>query len=196
MRASKQRIAEAVAASGTTLTELFGVGPVVAAMVIGYTGDVGRFRNRDHFAAYTGTAPIEMSSGGRITHRLSRRGNRQLNHAIHIAAITQIRHAHSPGRGFYDRKVTEGKTKKEAVRALKRRISDALYRQLLADAALQAGPGGQSGTTLQSSVTGLTPQQPALRRSHSRTRTNRRTRQTTPKTTTTPPTRTTSKNRS
>ena len=91
MRASKTRIAAAVTESGTTLTELFGVGPIVAAMVIGYTGDVTRFRNRDHFAAYTGTAPIEVSSGGRITHRLSRPGNRQLNHAIHIAAITQIR---------------------------------------------------------------------------------------------------------
>src|SRR5436190_11985708 len=106
-------------------TEFFGIGPVVAAMVIGYGGDVGRFRNRDHFAAYTGTAPIEMSSGGRITHRLSRRGNRQLNHTLHIAAITQIRHRHSPGRAFFERKVAEGKTKKEAVRALKRRITDA-----------------------------------------------------------------------
>jgi transposase len=67
MRASKTRIADAIAASGTSLTELFGVGPVVAAMLIGYTGDVDRFRNRDHFAAYTGTAPIEVSSGGRIT---------------------------------------------------------------------------------------------------------------------------------
>jgi hypothetical protein len=94
-------------------------------MLIGYTGDVARFRSRDHFAAYTGTAPIEVSSGGRITHRLSRRGNRQLNHAIHIAAITQIRFGHSPGRSFFERKVAEGKTKKEAVRALKRRISDA-----------------------------------------------------------------------
>jgi transposase len=96
MRASKQRIAEAVRASETSLTELFGVGPVVSAMVIGHTGNIRRFRNRDHFAAYTGTAPIEVSSGGRITHRLSRRGDRQLNHAIHIVAITQIRHAHSP----------------------------------------------------------------------------------------------------
>jgi transposase len=176
MRASKKRIAVAVKASGTTVTELFGVGPVVAAMVIGYTGDVTRFKNRDHFSAYTGTAPIEVSSGGRITHRLSRRGNRQLNHAIHIAAITQIRFAHSPGRAFFDRKVADGKTKREAVRALKRRISDAIYRQLLHDAAI-TGPGGQTGTALQSSVTGLTPQQPALRRNHSRTRPNRRTRQ-------------------
>src|SRR5205814_2418151 len=140
---SKKRLAAAVSESGTTLTELFGVGPVVAAMVIGYTGDVRRFRNRDHYAAYTGTSPIEMSSGGRVVHRLSRRGNRQLNHAIHIAAITQIRHAHSPGRAYYERKIAEGKTKKEATRALKRRISDALYERLVADAAAQAGPGGQ-----------------------------------------------------
>jgi transposase len=176
MRVSKARIAEAIAASGTSLTELFGVGPVVAAMLIGYTGDVARFRNRDHFAAYTGAAPLEMSSGGRITHRLSRRGNRQLNHALHIAAITQIRYAHSPGRAFFDRKVTEGKTKKEAVRALKRRIADAVFRQLLADARAFRDPGGQRGTALQSSVTGSTPRRPALRISHSRARTNARTR--------------------
>jgi transposase len=175
MRASKARIAAAVTESGTAVTALFGVGPVVAAMVIGYTGDVTRFRNRDHFAASTGTAPIEVSSGGRITHRLSRRGNRQLNHAIHIAAITQIRHAHSPGRAFFDRKVAEGKTRREAVRALKRRISDAIYRQLLLDAATM-GPEGQTGTALHSSATGLTPQRPALRTNHSRARTNARTR--------------------
>jgi transposase len=175
MRASKKRLAVAVNESGTTLTELFGVGPVVAAMVIGYTGDVRRFVNRDHYAAYTGTSPIEMSSGGRVVHRLSRRGNRQLNHAIHIAAITQIRFAHSPGRAFFDRKVAEGKTKREAVRALKRRISDAIYRQLLHDAA-NMGPGGQTGTALESSVTDLEPQRPALRKNHSRTRPNARTR--------------------
>jgi transposase len=175
MRASKKRLAAAVSESGTTLTELFGVGPVVAAMVIGYTGDVRRFVNRDHYAAYTGTSPIEMSSGGRVVHRLSRRGNRQLNHAIHIAAITQIRFAHSPGRAFFDRKVAEGKTKREAVRALKRRISDAIYRQLLHDTA-NTGPGGQTGTALESSVTDLEPQQPVLRKNHSRTRPNARTR--------------------
>jgi transposase len=175
MRTSKARIAEAIAASGTSLTELFGVGPVVAATLIGYTGDVGRFRNRDHFAAYTGTAPIEVSSGGRITHRLSRRGNRQLNHALHIAAITQIRFAHSPGRAFFERKVAEGKTKKEAVRALKRRIADAVYRQLLVDTCTMKGPGGQRGTALSSSVAGSTPRRPALRISHSRARTNART---------------------
>jgi transposase len=184
MRVSKARIAEAVGASGTSLTELFGVGPVVAAMVIGYTGDVGRFRNRDHFAAYTGTAPIEMSSGGRITHRLSRRGNRQLNHALHIAAITQIRYRHSPGRAFFERKIAEGKTKKEAVRALKRRIADAVYRQLFIDRRRVTGPGGQSGTALHSSVAGSTPRRPALRISHSQARTNARTRRATTRTVT------------
>src|SRR5215207_97233 len=182
LRASKKRLASVVRESGTTLTELFGVGPFVAAVVVGHTGDVTRFANRDQFAAYTGTAPIEMSSGGRVVHRLSRRGNRQLNHAIHIAAITQIRFAHSPGRAFYDRKITEGKTKREALRALKRRISDALYRQLLHDAT-STGPGGQTGTALQSSVTGLEPQQPVLRKNHSRTRPNARTRRLAPATT-------------
>jgi transposase len=142
---------------------------------IGQTRDVSRFANRDHFAAYNGTAPIEVGSGGHSVHRLSRRGNRQLNHAIHIAAITQIRHKHSPGRAFYERKLAEGTTKKEAIRVLKRRISDALYQHLIADAA-HAGPGGQAGTTEQASVTGLAPQKPALRNSHSRTHTERRTR--------------------
>jgi transposase len=182
LRASKQRLEHAVGESGTTVTELFGVGPYVAAIVIGHTGDVTRFANRNQFAAYTGTAPIEVSSGGRVVHRLSRRGNRQLNHAIHIAAITQIRFAHSPGRAFYDRKIAEGKTAREAVRALKRRISDAIYRQLLHDAT-NTGPGGQTGTALQSSVTGIEPQQPALRRSHSRTRTNATTPRPAPATT-------------
>jgi transposase len=122
MKASKQRIIAAVDAAGTSL-------------VIGYSGDVRRFATRNHYAAYNGSAPVEVSSGGRVVHRLSRRGNRQLNHALHMAAISQIRHAHSDGRAFFDRKLAEGKTKKEALRALKRRISDAVYRHLLLDAA-------------------------------------------------------------
>ena len=133
MRDSRRRITAAVAASGTTLTEVFGIGPIVAGMLIGYSGDPTRFTTASRFAAYTGTAPVEFSSGGRITHRLSRRGNRRLNHALHIAAITQIRHPHSPGRCYYDRKLTEGKTPKEAIRALKRRLSDVVWRHLIAD---------------------------------------------------------------
>ena len=93
-----------------------------------------RFRNRDHFAAYTGTAPVEFSSSGRIAHRLSRRGNRVLNAAIHMAAVTEIGHTQSEGRVYFDRKVAEGKTKREALRSLKRHVSNAVYRQLLADA--------------------------------------------------------------
>jgi transposase len=183
LRALHKRMDDAVKASGTSVTELFGFGPVGAAIAVGYTRDVARFASRDRFAAYNGTAPIEVSSGGRTVHRLSRRGNRQLNHAIHIAAITQIRHAHSPGRAYYERKLTEGKTSKEAIRALKRRISDALYDRLVADAAANAGPGGQTGTTELASVTGIPPRQPALRKSHSRTQPERR--RTTPAVTTT-----------
>jgi transposase len=130
-----RRIREAVAASGTSLTEIFGVGDVIAATLIGHTGDVARFATADKFAAYNGTAPMEWSSGNpkRPTHRLSRRGNRTMNHALHIAAVTQLRHAHSPGRAFYDRKRAEGQTSKNAIRALKRRISNVVYRHLVTD---------------------------------------------------------------
>ena len=175
-RALHKRMEQAVAAADTTVTELFGFGPVNTAIAIGHARRVERFGSRDRFAAYNGTAPIEVSSGGRLVHRLSRRGNRQLNHAIHMAAVTQIRHSHSPGYAYYQRKLVEGKTKKEAIRALKRRISDALYDRLVADARRHAGPGGQSGTTAKTDAADLKPRQPALQVSHSRTRTKRRSR--------------------
>jgi transposase len=129
---SHKRIKTAVQASGTTLTELYGVGPTLASELIGYTGDVRRFTTRDKFASYAGVAPVELSSGGRIVHRLSRRGNRQLDHAIHMVAICQIRHTDSEGRAYFERKVAEGKTKREAIR--KRHVANAVYRQLLVDA--------------------------------------------------------------
>jgi transposase len=123
------------------VTGIFGAGPVVAATVIGAVRDVARFPDRDHFAAYNGTAPIEVSSGPRRIYRLSRRGNRRLNHVIHMAAVTQIRYRHSDGRAYYDRKLAEGKTPKEALRALKRRVSDAIFTRLQADARqAMAGP--------------------------------------------------------
>lgn len=134
LKESHRRIATAVRASKTTVTEIFGVGPIIACMAIGHSRDIARFRDRDHYAAYNGTAPVEFSSGGRVVHRLSLRGNRQLNHAVHMAAVCQIRQSHSDGRLYFDRKVAEGKTKKEALRALKRRVSDAVYRQLVLDA--------------------------------------------------------------
>jgi transposase len=93
---SKKRLEQVVAASGTTTINIFGVGPFVAATVVGVTGDIARFPTGDRFAAFNGTAPIEVSSGGRKVWRLSRRGNRTLNHAIHMAAVTQLRFAHKP----------------------------------------------------------------------------------------------------
>ena len=101
------RIREAVAASGTTLTQLHGVGPIVAAYVLGYSGDIGRFPSAGHYARYNATAPIEASSGPVIRHRLNPRGNRQLNHALHMIAVTQVRHD-TPGRGYYRRKQAAG----------------------------------------------------------------------------------------
>ena len=161
LRATKARLAGAVKACGTSLTGLFGVGPVIAALVIGDAEDVTRFASRDAFASYNGTAPIEVSSGSRVIHRLSNRGNRRLNHAIHMAAITQLRHAHSDGRAYYDKKIAEGKTSKEALRCLKRRISNAIYARLRADArkASEAatGPGGQPGNDSASSAAGSHP---------------------------------------
>jgi transposase len=107
---------------------------VVAGLILAYVGDPARFPNAPRFASYNGTAPIEASSGPRKRHRLNPRGNRKLNHAMHLIAVTQIAHD-TPGRVYYDRKLAEGKTKKEALRALKRRISDAVWRQLQVDLA-------------------------------------------------------------
>jgi len=145
------------------VTGLSGAGPVIAGLVLGDVRQVTRFPSRDHFAACNGTAPVEVSSGGRTVHRLSLRGNRRLNHAIHMAAITQLRYKHSDGRGYYDRKIAEGKTRKEALRCLKRRISDAICARLLADARNAAaasvpGPGGQPGNGSDSSVAGSHPE--------------------------------------
>jgi len=128
----KARTKVAVAASGSTLTDINGVGPIVAAIIIGHVGDISRFPTSGHFASYNGTAPIEASSGPRVRHRLNPRGNRQLNHALHVIAIVQTRYA-SPGREYFQRKLEEGKGPKEARRALKRRISDTVYRKLRED---------------------------------------------------------------
>jgi transposase len=150
LRRINKKLAAAVKASGTSVTEVFGVGPVSTGTIIGDVRQVFRFSGRAHFAAYNGTAPVEVSSGNRKkVYRLSLRDNRRLNHAIHMAAITQLRHAHSDGRAYYDKKVAEGKTHKEALRCLKRRISDASYTRLVADArkaaAAAAGLGRQPG---------------------------------------------------
>jgi len=161
LRDTRKKLATAVRASGTSLTGLFGAGPVIAATIIGDVRDVSRFPGRDHFAAYNGTAPIEVSSGGRKIYRLSRRGNRRINHAIHMAAVTQVRQPHSEGRAYFDKKRAEGKTRKEALRSLKRQVSDAVFARLRADARRAAGraggPGGQQGNDSVSSAAGLHP---------------------------------------
>jgi transposase len=130
--AVEERLRHAVTQSATTLIELFGVGPILAAKLLGEVGDIRRFATKHRFAAHTGTAPIEASSGEVVRHRLSRAGNRKLNHALHLIAIVQIRHP-TAGQAYYRRKLAEGKSPKEALRCLKRRLSDVVYRQLMAD---------------------------------------------------------------
>jgi len=129
---TRARTVAAVTASKTTVDDVYGVGPIGTAIIVGHSGDVRRFPTAGHYARHNGTAPIEASSGPKSRHRLNPRGNRQINHALYTAALTQIAHD-TPGRVYYERKLGEGKTKKEAMRALKRRISDAVYRQLLSD---------------------------------------------------------------
>ena len=119
-------------ASGTTLTQIFGVGPILAARIIGTVGDVGRFPTKAHFASYSGTAPLEVSSGEVVRHRLSLAGNRKLNYTLHMVATCQAR-SNAPGGAYYRKKLAEGKSRKEALRCLKRRVSDAVFRSLLAD---------------------------------------------------------------
>jgi transposase len=148
-------ITVAVEHTGTTLTSLYGIGTRLAGTILARVGDIHRFRSAAAFASYTGTAPIEVSSGDVVRHRLSRAGDRQLNHALHMMALSQIRHD-TDGRAYYQRKRTAGKGHKEAMRCLKRRLADTVYRQLLRDAQLRlaAGPGGHSGAALSSSAAG------------------------------------------
>jgi transposase len=127
-----ERIEAEVEASGTTLTEIFGVGPILAARILGTVGDVGRFPTKAHFASYAGTAPVEASSGEVVRHRLSLAGNRKLNYALHMVATSQVR-SDALGGTYYRKKIAEGKSRKEALRCLKRRVSDAVFRSLTAD---------------------------------------------------------------
>ena len=127
-----ERIEAEVEASGTTLTDIFGIGPILAAKIIGTVGSVVRFPTKAHFASYSGTAPVEASSGEVVRHRLSLAGNRDLNTALHMVAVCQAR-SDVRGKTYYRKKIAEGKSRKEALRCLKRRISDAVFKSLLAD---------------------------------------------------------------
>lgn len=114
------------------LLEVDGIGPVLATRLIGRTGRPSRFRSSDAFASYTGVAPIEVSSGQRTTHRLSRSGDRTLNSTLHLISVTQVRMPDSAGRRYFDRKIREGKTRNEAMRCLKRKIATHIWRRMLA----------------------------------------------------------------
>jgi transposase len=137
IRALERRLRALVTDSGTTLTEIHGVGALLAARILGEVGDVRRFASKAKFATSNGSAPVPASSGRTQRHRLNRRGNRRLNRALYIIAITQARADH-PGRDYLQRKQREGKSRREALRCLKRRISDAIYRCLVTDATTPA----------------------------------------------------------
>jgi transposase len=160
-KAANKELLELLTATGTHLTELNGIGPSGAARLLVEVGDILRFPNRDHFASWNGTAPLDASSGDQVRHRLSRAGNRQINRTLHIMATVQLRNP-TEGRAYYDRRKAEGKTSMEAMRALKRRLSNIVYRVMLDDALAAAagtrtGPGGQRGGDSDSSATGLLP---------------------------------------
>lgn len=154
-----KQITVAVAQRPSAVNDIRGIGAVGTALILGEVGDVRRFRSKHHFASYTGTAPIDVSSGDHDRHRLNRGGNRRLNYALHIAALVQIRYA-GPGQTYYLRKRAEGKKPLEAMRCLKRRLSDIVFHALQADLRQRlqvAGPEGHSGATLQSSASDPTP---------------------------------------
>jgi transposase len=153
-----RQIGAAVAETGSRLTSVNGVGPVIAGRLIGRVRRPSRFTSAAAFASYCGVAPIEVASAGRTRHRLPRGGDRQLNLALHIVALTQVRMRASTGRAYYDTKIAAGKTHNEAMRCLKRRLADHLWRLMITDERQTGtGPGGHSGATATSSAAGSTP---------------------------------------
>jgi transposase len=154
----KKELTQLVTARGSSLLELNGIGPSGAARLLADVGDIHRFADRDRFASWNGTAPLDASSGNQQRHRLSRAGNRRINRTLHIMAVVQLRNA-TEGRAYYDSRKAGGMPSMMAMRALKRRLSNVVFARMADDQNRReaAGPGGQSGTTLQSSATDLTP---------------------------------------
>jgi transposase len=128
-----KRIQDTVTALGSRLTQTVGVGPIIAGRLLGRTGQASRFLMAAHFASYTGAAPVEFASGERVRHRLSRAGDRQLNHALHIIALVQVGTPGCAGYHYFRRKLAQGKTTREAMRCLKRRIADHVWRIMISD---------------------------------------------------------------
>ena len=133
LEAITAQMTEALHNYSSRLLEVDGIGPVLAVRLIGRCGRASRFPSADAFANYAGVAPVEVSSGERAVHRLSRSGDRKLNSALHLVAVTQVRMDNSAGRRYYDRKISEGKTHKAAMRCLKRKIASRVWRLMLAD---------------------------------------------------------------
>ncbi len=157
-KAADKELRDLLKVTGTTLTSLNGIGASGAARLLIEAGDITRFPSKAHFASWNGTAPIDASSGDQVRHRLSRAGNRQINRALHIMAVVQLRDRDSEGRAYYERKVAAGKTPREAMRSLKRRLSDIVYHQMVLDARTrETGPGGHVGAATGSSTAGLHP---------------------------------------
>ena len=161
-KAANKELTELVTATGTSLLDLHGIGPTGAARLLVEVGDITRFPNKAHFASWNGTAPIDASSGDQVRHRLSRKGNRQINRVLHIMARVQLRNP-TEGRDYYDRKKADGKAPMEAMRCVKRRLSDIVFQTMLNDAVrtteatTRTGPGGQRGNDSDSSATGSHP---------------------------------------
>jgi transposase len=164
-KAADKELRELVAATGTSLLGLHGIGPSGAARLLVEVGDLSRFPDRNHFASWTGAAPIDAYSGDHVRHRLSRGGNRQINRVLHIMATVQLR-TPTEGRAYFDRKKAAGKSSMEAMRCLKRRLSDLVFRTMLGDyvagrtstaTGQVTGPGGHRGDDTDSSATGSQP---------------------------------------
>lgn len=158
-KAIEKELTTLVQARGSTLLHLHGIGPSGAARLLADVGDIRRFKDRDHFASWNGTAPLDASSGQQQRHRLSRAGNRRINRTLHIMAIVQLRNQ-TPGRAYFDSRKADGKTSMEAMRALKRRLSNVVYAQMADDQkqpTMTTGPGGQRGNDSVSSATGSHP---------------------------------------
>lgn len=129
----EREIGQLIVKLAPTLLAVVGVGPLSAAKIVAEVADIRRFKSKDAFARHNGTAPLPAWSGNPNRHRLSRTGNRQINAAIHRIAITQKR-KHPDAIAYLERRHDRGDTSTEALRALKRRLSDIVYRALLVDA--------------------------------------------------------------
>jgi transposase len=158
-KTADKELRELVAATDTSLLQLHGIGPSGAARLLVEVGDITRFPDRGHFASWNGTAPIDASSGDHVRHRLSRAGNRQINRTLHIMATVQLRNP-GLGRDYFDHKKGNGKSSNEAMRCLKRRLSDIVYRTMLDDAVARAVTSKVTGS-VGTGATTLNPARPA-----------------------------------